>query len=222
MASGEVVWHRLTLQDLGSVEVAVSPFAGSESQAAVAICYGDWKNSGSQAIPVRIQSACAYGEVFNSTDCDCSEQLCSARRKIREAGAGILIYLPQEGRGLGPIVKAMAYRHSGMNQSDPSEAYAELSFSVDAREYSCAVDILARLGVFHICLLTNNPAKFDAFNNRFELRREELWTEPLTDAATRYRLAKIARGHIPPLQRPMGTTNPQQISQQRPCGGLNA
>jgi GTP cyclohydrolase II len=206
VAAGEVVWHRLTLRDLGEVDVAVAPIEGNDRQAAIAVCHGDWKNRRGETIPVRVQSACAYGEVLHSIDCDCGDQLRLARQKILDAGIGILIYLPQEGRGLGSVAKAMGYRYAEEHQADSFEAYAQLGFPVDARDYSCAAELLAHLGVFRLCLMTNNPAKLDAFDDRFDLERAELWPRPMTVLAKRYRAAKIARGHMAPLPRRLKDT----------------
>lgn len=111
-------------------------------------------------VPVRIHSECMTGDVFGSRRCDCGEQLDAAFRMAAEDG-GVVIYLRQEGRGIGLINKLKAYRlqDGGLNTA---EANTHLGFDVDARQYECAVFILQELGIQQVELMTNNPDKVRA------------------------------------------------------------
>lgn len=114
----------------------------------------------SHPVPVRIHSECMTGDVFGSTRCDCGEQLTAALQLTSERG-GLVIYLRQEGRGIGLINKLKAYKlqDSGLNTA---EANTHLGFDVDARQYECAVFILQDLGIDAVELITNNPLKVEA------------------------------------------------------------
>lgn len=114
----------------------------------------------SQPVPVRIHSECMTGDVFGSRRCDCGEQLEASLRIAAEQG-GVVIYLRQEGRGIGLINKLKAYnlQDRGLNTA---EANTHLGFDVDARQYDCAIHILQDLGIRQVALITNNPAKVEA------------------------------------------------------------
>lgn len=114
----------------------------------------------SGVVPVRIHSECLTGDVFGSARCDCGEQL-DAALHYASRHAGVVLYLRQEGRGIGLINKLKAYnlQDTGFNTA---EANTHLGFEVDARQYDCAVQILMDLGIEQTALLTNNPEKVDA------------------------------------------------------------
>ena len=113
-----------------------------------------------QPVPIRIHSECMTGDVFGSRRCDCGEQLDASLRIAAERG-GVVVYLRQEGRGIGLINKLKAYnlQDVGLNTA---EANTHLGFDVDARQYECAVSILQELGITKVELITNNPDKVKA------------------------------------------------------------
>jgi GTP cyclohydrolase II len=117
----------------------------------------------SKPVLVRIHSECMTGDVFHSSRCDCGEQLGKALEMAAEQH-GVVVYLRQEGRGIGLINKLKAYnlQDQGLNTAD---ANTHLGFEVDARQYHLAVEILEDLGIRRIHLLTNNPLKIEAFEN---------------------------------------------------------
>jgi GTP cyclohydrolase II len=111
-------------------------------------------------VPVRMHSACLTGDVFGSRRCDCGDQLRLALARLDEEGGGIILYLRQEGRGLGLINKMRAYQLQDEGL-DTLDANATLGFDDDERDYGIAVRMLELLGCKRVLLLTNNPAKLD-------------------------------------------------------------
>lgn len=112
-------------------------------------------------LPVRLHSACLTGDLFGSLKCDCGEQLRGSLRHFRERGGGVLLYLQQEGRGigLGNKLRAYALQEGGL---DTVDADCALGFGPDERTYDAAVDMLRHLGIERVQLLTNNPEKLQA------------------------------------------------------------
>ena len=124
----------------------------------IAFVKGDVSNK--QGIPVRIHSECFTGDVLGSRRCDCGEQLDMALRLINEAGSGVLIYLRQEGRGIGLLKKLQAYNLQDQGL-DTVDANIRLGHLADEREYDLAALMLKDLKVNSVSLMTNNPKKIE-------------------------------------------------------------
>ena len=134
------------------------PAPARRIESAIALVMGDIQS----APPiVRIHSQCLTGDVFHSLRCDCRQQLELALAMIADAGAGILLYENQEGRGIGLMAKLQAYQLQDQGL-DTIEANVELGYKADCREYELPAQILLALGVRAVRLITNNPEKVEA------------------------------------------------------------
>lgn len=129
----------------------------------VALAHGDL-SAGPEAPLLRIQSQCLTGEVFGSLRCDCGPQLAMALSCIQEARCGLLIYDPQEGRGIGLLNKLKAYELQDAG-ADTVEANEQLGFGADERDYGFAVSVLQHFGLREVRMLSNNPAKVQALES---------------------------------------------------------
>src|SRR5580658_8748023 len=163
-------------------------------EGAIALVLGDI-HSGPPV--VRIHSQCLTGDVFHSLRCDCRLQLELSLRKIAEAGAGILIYEQQEGRGIGLMAKLRAYELQDQGL-DTVEANLKLGFEADCREFELPAEILRQMGVERVRLITNNPDKVAALEAAGVHVSERVSAEvPAEDSFEQYlRVKQEKMGHI--------------------------
>jgi GTP cyclohydrolase II len=125
----------------------------------VALSMGDVADG--SPVLMRVHSECLTGDGFGSLRCDCGPQLEAAMQKVAEAGRGVILYLRQEGRGIGLCNKVRAYALQDQG-ADTVEANEQLGFAPDLREYSMCKEMLAHFGVKAVKLMTNNPLKVEA------------------------------------------------------------
>ena len=122
----------------------------------LALVKGTWEKD--EPVLVRVHSSCLTGDIFGSCRCDCGEQLQKAMQAIEEEGKGVIVYMNQEGRGIGLLNKLKAYKLQE-NGMDTVEANIELGFQMDERDYGVGAQILRDLGVHKMRLMSNNPVK---------------------------------------------------------------
>ncbi len=189
----------------GGSESAVPADAGL-SPDHVALAMGELR--GGEEVLVRVHSECLTSEVFGSLKCDCRQQLRAAQRAIADAGRGVLLYLRQEGRGIGLANKIRAYelQHAG---HDTVDANRLLGLPDDARDYSAAVAMLEHLGVASVRLLTNNPHKVEALRARgVRVERHQLVVPTNAWSAAYLETKRVRMGHVLPNSLTSGAPAP--------------
>lgn len=155
---------------------------------------GEWKPG--TPVLARLHGECITGEVFHSERCDCREQLDLALQRIAQAGAGVVLYLRQEGRGIGLTNKIKAYALQDHGR-DTVEANEELGLPADGRDYSVAAALLHDLGIAKVRLLTNNPTKVHALAAQgFAVERVSLETDPNEHNRKYLKVKKEKMGHL--------------------------
>jgi GTP cyclohydrolase II len=179
----------------GEFRLVVYRIADDPKDEHVAMVRGDV--SGADAVLARVHSECFTGEVLGSLRCDCRDQLDRALQRIAEAGRGVVVYLRQEGRGigLGNKVRAYALQDQGIDTVDANLA---LGFDADLRSYELAAEILRDLGVASVRLMTNNPAKLAGLREAgIDVAGHEAhWVESSEHSAGYLQVKKARMGHI--------------------------
>ncbi len=155
----------MPLREYGQVTV-IAYKVEHEDQAPLALVWGDLRSV--KAPLVRMHSSCFTGDVLDSLRCDCGDQLRLAMDLISRDGTGAVVYLPQEGRGIGLVAKLKAYQLQDQGL-DTVEANHKLGFKADQRDYMIGLQILKDLGLSQIRILTNNPKKLESFEQTWDL-----------------------------------------------------
>jgi GTP cyclohydrolase II len=197
MASTPEILARTPLPTLhGTFDCVAFADPGDPSVTHVAMVRGDIE--GDAPVPVRVHSECFTGEVLHSVKCDCRRQLDAALDHIDAAGRGVVVYLRQEGRGIGLVAKLKAYALQAGEGLDTVDANRRLGLPDDARSYEVAAGILTALGVRRVELLTNNPAKVAGLEAAgIEVVARVPVVVAQGEAAQRYLETKVARmGHV--------------------------
>ena len=162
----------------------------------VALCLGDYAQ---EPTLVRVHSECLTGEVFGSLRCDCLPQFDHALQQIADHGSGVLVYLRQEGRGIGLGNKIRAYSLQDQGK-DTADANVMLGFNVDERTYDIAAKILLNLGIKNIQIMTNNPEKIKSLEQSGIVVTKQIphWIQTTEHNAYYIKTKKIKMGHINP------------------------
>jgi GTP cyclohydrolase II len=187
-------WGRFRIFGFESDEAAAAASGERRKESAVALVMGDIHSSPPL---VRVHSQCLTGDVFGSIRCDCRQQLEMALSMIATAGAGVLVYEQQEGRGIGLMAKLQAYELQDRGY-DTVEANEKLGFKADHRGYELPGEILKALGVTAVRLLSNNPDKVAALE-RAGIRvveRVPCEIEPHSDVENYLKTKKEKMGHL--------------------------
>ena len=169
--------------------------AKTDGREHLALVYGDVTEK--ENVLVRVHSECLTGDVFHSQRCDCGEQLHAAMRMVINEGQGVIVYMRQEGRGIGLANKLHAY-HLQDRGLDTVEANVRLGFAPDLREYGIGAQILLHLGIKSIRLVTNNPRKLvglDGYGLRIE-GRVPIVMEPCKSNEKYLQTKKERMGHL--------------------------
>jgi GTP cyclohydrolase II len=177
---------------------SIHGFEGTGLKEAIALVRGKVRGpfKSKKAVPlVRVHSQCLTGDVLTSLRCDCRAQLELSLKAIGKAAAGILLYLPQEGRGIGLMNKLRAYELQDQGM-DTVEANESLGFAADAREYDFPAQILKQLGATQIRLLSNNPEKVRQLEAAGVKVVERVPCQP--------RISKVARAYLQTKKKKMG------------------
>lgn len=164
-------------------------------QESIAIVMGDVQQHDN--VLCRLHSHCVSAHLFNSIDCDCREQMELAQALIEQEGAGVIIWLDQEGRGNGhlALLRSRALQAQGLSQT---EAYVQLGYAADARQYASAAAILQDLGVQSVLLMTNSPHKIGSLQTAgitVSGTRPVILEADAGDRLRRFYEDKIAQGH---------------------------
>lgn len=207
----EIIQHRRVREQLVSREVEVqipteeygiptmiSYKVEHDTQEPLAIVWGDL--SSVEAPLVRMHSSCFTGDILGSLRCDCGDQLHMAMKMIQQEGCGAVVYLPQEGRGIGLSAKLKAYQLQDQGL-DTVEANHKLGFQADLRDYMVGLQILKDLGLNKIRILTNNPKKTEAFENWVDLKVTEqvpIVAPPHEHRAKYMETKRLKMGHLLP------------------------
>lgn len=169
--------------------------------------------SAQKLVLVRIHSACATGDLFGSLKCDCGEQLIQSMKLINSIGTGIVVYLQQEGRGIGLMNKIKAYKlqEEGL---DTVDANVQLGYAPDERNYEVGATILKILGVKHVQLITNNPDKIESLE-KYGIEVAERISLPVNVNSYNYKYMNTKRVRMKHIYGFTEINNKELVEQQK-------